>query len=86
MVGEIGSQSIEFKTKQEDSVNLTTSFLDTTGWEFSPDKESAITSLGIQPFRSKVYNEVVIVHPDSPAEKSGVQVGDVLLRAKWCFS
>lgn len=79
LVGEIGSQSIEFKTRQEDSVNLTTSILDTNGWEFSPDKESAITSLGIQPFRSKVYNEVVIVHPDSPAEKSGIQIGDVLL-------
>lgn len=79
LVGEIGSQSIKIKTKQEDSVNIATTILDTQEWQFSPEKVTSISSLGITPYRPKVYNEVAIVHPDSPAEIAGIQVGDVLI-------
>ncbi|XPF94315.1 sigma E protease regulator RseP [Colwellia sp. RE-S-Sl-9] len=79
LVGEIGSKAIEIKTKQEDSVNITTSLLDTNEWQFSPDKLSAIESLGIKPFSPNVYNELAVIHPDSPAQTSGLKVGDILL-------
>ncbi|WP_076419714.1 sigma E protease regulator RseP [Colwellia sp. UCD-KL20] len=79
LVGEIGSSTIEIKTKQEDSVNIITSVLNTKEWQFSPDKISAIDSLGIKPFRPNVYNELAVIHPDSPAAISGLKVGDVLL-------
>lgn len=79
LVGEIGSTSIEIKTKREDSVNVTTSLLDTRQWHFSPNEVSAITSLGIEPFRPKVYNEVALVQAKSPAELAGIKVGDVLI-------
>jgi len=79
LVGEIGSQSIEIKTRKENSVNITTHLLDTTAWEFSPSTTSAISSLGITPFRAKVYNEIALVQSDSPAQRAGIKKGDVLL-------
>lgn len=79
LIGEIGSESIEIKTKKEDSLHITESLLDTQNWTFSPDKISAIASLGIKPFRAKVYNELAVIQADSPAEKAGLKVGDVLL-------
>lgn len=79
LVGEIGSDTIEMKTKKEDSLYITTSLLDTKNWAFSPDKVSAIKSLGIKPFIPKVYNVLALIQPDSPAEKAGLKVGDILL-------
>jgi len=79
IIGEIGSESIEVKTKNSDSQYVETRVLNTKGWSFSPDKISALTSLGITPYRPKVYNELAQVAPKSPAEKAGMQVGDKLL-------
>ncbi len=79
LIAEIGSESIEFKTKSSDSLYVATFVLDTSDWHFSPDKTSALTSLGITPFRPKVYNELAAVAEDSPAAIAGLQVGDELI-------
>ncbi|MCW8834308.1 MAG: sigma E protease regulator RseP, partial [Colwellia sp.] len=79
LVGEIGSDSIVLKTKSADSQYVSTHILNTEGWQYAPEKESALTSLGITPFRPKVHNEIAVVAPDSPAEKAGLQVGDTLM-------
>lgn len=49
------------------------------GWHFDPEKETAMTSLGIQPLRPKVEMTLSYVKPASPAEKAGLLVGDKLL-------
>jgi len=79
LIAEIGSKNIEFKTKSSDSQYVTTFVLDTSDWHFSPDKTSALTSLGITPFRPKVYNELAVVAEDSPAAVGGLLVGDKLI-------
>jgi len=79
LIAEIGSKNIEFKTKSSDSQYVTTFVLDTSDWHFSPDKTSALTSLGITPFRPKVYNELAVVAEDSPAAIGGLLVGDKLI-------
>lgn len=79
LVGEIGSQSINIKTKKENSVNVVNSVLNTSNWSFSPDTMSPMTSLGIIPFKPKVYNEVALVQENSPAEVSGLLVGDIIV-------
>jgi len=79
LIGEIGSDSIEIKSKSEDSLYVTTHTLNTQNWNFSPDQASAISSLGLKPYRPKVYNEVMAIQSKSPAEKAGLKVGDVLL-------
>ncbi len=79
LVGEIGSDSIVIKTKSSDSQYVSSHLLLTKEWQFSPEKTSALTSLGITPYRPNVYNELALVGKDSPAEKSGLQVGDKLI-------
>ena len=79
LIGEIGSESIEIGTRSGDSQYISTTLLKTKDWQFSPDKISALTSLGITPFRPKVYSEIAVVAKESPAEKAGLQIGDKLL-------
>lgn len=52
--------------------------LDISSWRFDPEKESAITALGLQPIRTKVEMTLSKVEPNSPAEKAGLKVGDKL--------
>lgn len=79
LIGQIGNDSIEIKTKEGDGQYISTFNLDTTKWQFSPDKTSALTSLGITPYRPKVHNELAAVAEESPAALSGLLVGDKLL-------
>lgn len=48
-------------------------------WNFNPEKDSSLTSLGIVPFTPKAYTEIAQVAEDSPAQKSGLKIGDVLI-------
>jgi len=79
LIGEIGSDSIVLKTKTSESQYVSSHKLSTKDWQFSPEKTSALTSLGITPYRPNVYNELARIGKDSPAEKSGLQVGDKLI-------
>ncbi len=76
LVGEIGSKSIEIKAKGADSQYVRSYQLDTSDWQFSPEKASSLTSIGITPFRPQVYNEIALVSKDSPAQRAGLKVGD----------
>ncbi|WP_019027073.1 sigma E protease regulator RseP [Colwellia piezophila] len=79
LIAAIGDNQIEIKTQQSDSQYVSTFVLDTSQWKFSPDKTSALTSLGITPFRPKVHNELAVVAEDSPAALGGFLVGDKLI-------
>ena len=79
LVSQIGETSFTIKTKEKDSVSTKTYLLDTSVWNFSPDKESAISSLGIAPFRTKIYAELAYIEEGSPADKAGLKVQDRLI-------
>ena len=79
LIGEIGNDKITIKTKQADSQYISSFILDTRNWQFSPDKTSALTSLGITPFRPNVHNELSAVAEGSPAALAGLLVGDTLI-------
>lgn len=49
------------------------------GWNFDPDSESPLSSLGITPFRPNPTLEVGFVGEDSAAQQAGLQPGDKLL-------
>jgi len=76
LVSQIGENSIEVKTKSVDSISSKTYTLDTSKWQFEAENISAIESLGFNPFRPKIYNEVAAVAKDSPAEKANLMAGD----------
>lgn len=79
LIGEIGSSSFVIKTKDEETQYVSSHQLETKNWQFSPEKTSALTSLGIIPYRPQVYNELAIIGKDSPAEKGGLKIGDKLI-------
>jgi len=79
LIGEIGSESIVIKTKSADSQYISSYQLSTKDWQFAPEKVSALTSLGIIPYRPQVHNELARIAKDSPAEKGGLKVGDKLI-------
>ncbi|WP_057830927.1 sigma E protease regulator RseP [Colwellia sp. TT2012] len=78
-IAQIGNENISIKTKQIDSQYVASFILDTRNWQFSPDKTSALTSLGIIPFRPNVHNELSAVAKESPAALAGLLVGDKLI-------
>ena len=79
LIGTIGDDSIEFKTITSDSQYITTTKLNTQNWQFSPEKMSALTSLGIMPYRPQALSELMRVEPNSPADIAGFKIGDKLL-------
>ncbi len=50
-----------------------------TQWNFDPDKESTLASLGIQVFRPEVLSTVAWVAENSPAARAGIQQGDKII-------
>ena len=79
LVAAIGEKNIDFKVKLPQSQFTKNYVLNAQQWNFSPDKESAITSLGILPFRPKTYTELAFIAKDSPAQQSGLKAGDKLI-------
>ena len=79
LVSAIGDSEITFLVKRADSSSNQIFTLDTKDWDFSPEKQSSIASLGLAPFRAKVEAKLAVVAKDSPAEKYGLSVGDELI-------
>lgn len=53
--------------------------LDISKWHFDPDKESPITTLGLEIYRPKVVPTLAEVVTGGAAAQAGLQVGDTLL-------
>ncbi|GHE85377.1 sigma E protease regulator RseP [Thalassotalea profundi] len=76
LAAQIGEDSVSVSIKEEGSVSPKAYLLDTQTWTFQPDKESAFQSLGIIPYQANPLNELATVIKESPAEQSGLKVGD----------
>jgi regulator of sigma E protease len=79
LVSAIGDNDIVLTVKSADRLSNQDIRLNTENWNFSPEKESAITSLGLMPYRTKVYAKLAAVAEGSPAEKAGLMPEDELL-------
>lgn len=78
LVSYIGKSSVPV-TLQTSAGETQTRTLDTKDWNFDPEKESALGSLGITPFRPAATLTLAVVAPDSPAAQAGLAVGDRLV-------
>ncbi|MEW6991272.1 sigma E protease regulator RseP [Colwelliaceae bacterium 6441] len=76
LVANIGEATLDIKTINQDSVSPVLHQLDISQWQFSPEKISAIESIGLMPYRPTVHNEIIVIEKGSPAEKAGLKVGD----------
>jgi regulator of sigma E protease len=54
--------------------------LDLSHWQFEPDKEDAVTSLGFRPRGAQVKTVLQEVQPQSAADKAGLQAGDRIVK------
>ncbi|MCH1919830.1 sigma E protease regulator RseP [Shewanella sp. A3A] len=63
-----------------DAVQGKTYQLDISRWTFDPDKQSPITTLGLEPYRPDMVPELAVINKDSAAAAAGLQVGDVIQR------
>ncbi|SEK82594.1 site-2 protease. Metallo peptidase. MEROPS family M50B [Colwellia chukchiensis] len=79
LISAIGESELTLTVKTPDRIGNKSYQLNTQNWQFSPENESSIASLGIQPFRAKVHTELAVVAAGSPAAKAGLQVGDKLI-------
>lgn len=52
--------------------------LDLRSWNFDPDSQSALASLGIGTFRPEPLLTLAVVAKQSPAAKAGIEVGDTI--------
>ncbi|RDV24405.1 sigma E protease regulator RseP [Alteromonas aestuariivivens] len=78
LMSHIGSASIELSVVHP-SGEMQKFTLDTREWAFDPDKQSALRSLGISPYRPEPTMMVGMVEKGAPADIAGLQVGDKIL-------
>ncbi|TKB50805.1 sigma E protease regulator RseP [Ferrimonas aestuarii] len=78
MVEYIGNESMSL-TLQTPSGQTQTLQLDLNQWQVEPDKEALFVSLGIQPWRPAITNELAQVIEGGAAAKAGLLAGDKLI-------
>ncbi|TDF39544.1 sigma E protease regulator RseP [Alteromonadaceae bacterium M269] len=79
LVSHIGGDNLQMTVTLPDSQAELERQLDIREWKFDPDKESALTSLGIIPFRPKPTTELGLVAEDSPAFAANLRKNDKIV-------
>ncbi|MCW8107549.1 sigma E protease regulator RseP [Alteromonas ponticola] len=77
LVSFIGDEQLPLQVRKV-SGSLRQLTLDISHWQFDPDKESALGSLGFTPFRPEPTLTIGMVGEGSPADEANIQVGDVV--------
>ena len=89
LVGHIGDPKIELAlTPMRSGIEVNDSTppaqakkytLNTENWQFDPEKESPISSLGLIGYRPEIMPVLGLVTPDGAADTAGIKVGDKLV-------
>ncbi|MDN6227606.1 MAG: sigma E protease regulator RseP [Enterobacterales bacterium] len=80
LVGKIGAKETTVEVAPFGSDNKTQKTLDLTHWQFEPDKQDPVVSLGIVPRGPQIEPILAEVQKDSAAQKAGLQVGDRIVK------
>jgi len=78
LVSAIGGDFVPITVKNAQGITSQVE-LNISNWNFDPEKQSALNSLGIVPFRPAITLNIGLVSADSPAEQAGLLVGDSLV-------
>ncbi|MCF7354313.1 sigma E protease regulator RseP [Vibrio sp. CK2-1] len=80
LISHIGDDQIVMKVASADELGVErTVTLNTQDWKFDPEVDSAMGTLGFQPYRPEIISTISSITEGSAAEKSGLQVGDKLI-------
>ncbi|HAU5559406.1 TPA: sigma E protease regulator RseP [Proteus mirabilis] len=80
LVSKIGAKEVIFVVTQPNSLSESENILNLQQWNFDPERQDPIVSLGIMPVGARLDSKVVEVTPDSAAEKAGLQAGDRIVK------
>ncbi|WP_032981017.1 sigma E protease regulator RseP, partial [Cronobacter malonaticus] len=80
LVGHIGDKNVTLSIASPGDTATMDKVLDLRQWQFEPDKEDPVASLGIRPFGPKIEPVLAQVQPKSAASKAGLQAGDRIVK------
>ncbi|GGO72099.1 zinc metalloprotease [Bowmanella pacifica] len=80
LVSHIGKDEMALDAIWPDSGQKVSVHFDLRQWQFDPDKDSALISLGLVPYRPAITTEIAQVADDSPAKAAGLKVGDKIVQ------
>lgn len=80
LVSKIGAKEVTFVVTQPNSLSESENILNLQQWNFDPERQDPIVSLGIMPVGARLDSKVVEVTSDSAAEKAGLQAGDRIVK------
>jgi len=78
LVRRMGDSRTELELRDAQGTTSTVA-LDLTSWQFDPDNETTITSLGLNVFQPEIYSTIAWVADGSPADQAGLRTGDKIV-------
>ena len=79
LIEHMGEPSMAVHLYLEDTKYTVSRQVDLRDWQFDPERESPITSLGLTPYRPAVSQELAEVIKGSAGEKAGLLAGDKII-------
>lgn len=80
LISHIGDDHMSLSVTSDDEIGVTqTVELDISQWQFNPETESAMMTLGFKPFSPEIYTSVAHVSEDGAAAAAGFMVGDKIV-------
>jgi len=80
LVAKIGDKNTIFTVAPFGSEKTSDKTVNLQGWQFEPDKQDPVTSLGIQPRGPQIESVLAQVQKDSAASRAGLQAGDRIVK------
>ncbi|CAM2769230.1 sigma E protease regulator RseP [Vibrio rarus] len=80
LIARIGDKQMTVTVQSPDDLGQERTLLvDLDGWNFDPETESAMTTLGFRPYSPQMHLTFAHVQEDGAAHKAGLKVGDTVL-------
>ncbi|MCK9780654.1 MULTISPECIES: sigma E protease regulator RseP [Enterobacterales] len=80
LVSKIGAKEVSFVVSEPNSLSESENILNLQQWNFDPEKQDPILSLGIMPVGARLDSKIIEVTEGSAAEKAGLQAGDRIVK------
>ncbi|WP_455812690.1 sigma E protease regulator RseP [Pseudomonas graminis] len=80
LVAKIGDESTTLTLAPFGSEKTSDKTVNLRGWQFEPDKQDPVTSLGIQPRGPQIESVLAQVQKESAASRAGLQAGDRIVK------
>ncbi|WP_435947236.1 sigma E protease regulator RseP [Dryocola sp. BD586] len=82
LVAKIGDENARISLAPLGTNQTSEKTLDLRNWQFEPDREDPVVSLGIRPRGPQVETVLAEVQPESAANKAGLQAGDRIVKVE----